>query len=142
MTTSIHFNPHMAFDMSLGLLKVVLYRATAWQLSLDSGKSWETININTLHYYLSPGIYVKGQISIRSLLLPDNGSDYSDNVYNTKDIIIRPGKPRVVFNEDGNGEIRITGFNFPVSKSKLWAYSVDEGEKKEGDDKKAAEENK
>ena len=120
------FTPNLSINKTNGLIRVQgIYKANAWQLSLDGGNLWATIDSSIKEYLLSPGQYSEKQIAIRSLLLPDY--IYSAIVYNKETLTIRPDRPNVVFNKDGDGYIRVLVNNKPSSSS-LWAYSIDNGD--------------
>jgi len=120
------FTPNLSINKTNGLIRVQgIYKANAWQLSLDGGKLWAIIDPSIKEYLLSPGQYSEKQIAIRSLLLPDY--IYSAIVYNKETLTIRPDRPNVVFNKDGDGYIRVLVNNKPSSSS-LWAYSIDNGD--------------
>ena len=110
------FTPNLSINKTNGLIRVHgIYKANAWQLSLDGGNLWTTIDSSIKESLLSPGQYFEKQIAIRSLLLPDY--IYSAIVYNKETLTIRPDRPNVVFNKDGDGYIRVLVNNKPSSSS-------------------------
>lgn len=117
-TVFYKYPPSVSLSYSSSTKKVTvsdLY--SAYEYSLDGGKTWTTRTQAQNDFIVTPGRYVNGDIQVRSFM---NGTYQNGPTIITETIEIAPNAPNVVWGH--NGEVFVTTTQSGVSS---WVFSVD-----------------